>query len=220
MSDHRYRDVSGQKFGLLTAVEPCGRDKFGNVKWLCKCDCGNETTAVLGTLVHGSKKSCGCLFKRYYTENKRLYNVWRGMINRCENENTSSYHLYGKRGIKVCDEWHVFKSFLDWSMNNGYDQNAPRGKCTLDRIDVNGDYCPENCRWVDMKTQGKNFRKNHRYNINGEELLLEEAANKYGISKHTIKSRLRYGWDVERAVTTPPLIDRSNQRKRSNSPLP
>ena len=134
----------------------------------------------------------------------RLHNVWIMMKQRCNNPKTCEYHRYGGRGIKVCDEWASFNNFRDWAMSNGYDPDAPRGKCTLDRIDNDGDYEPSNCRWVDMLEQMKNRpRRGCYYEYHGECHTLYEWAKIIGASHNLLRSRIRYGWDIERVLNTP-----------------
>lgn len=134
----------------------------------------------------------------------RLHNVWIMMKQRCNNPNTGEYHRYGGRGIKVCDEWASFANFRDWAMANGYDPAAPRGACTLDRVDNDGNYEPSNCRWVDMKEQMKNRPKRGvYYEYNGESYTLYDWAALTGIDFRSLRSRIRYGWDIEKALTTP-----------------
>lgn len=159
-------DISGQKFGKLTPIEETDKRSGTSPIWICRCDCGNIVEVRKKNLLEGITRSCGCLRKEYYaqrrTHNKsrsRLYGVWHGMVNRCTNPNTINYNDYGGRGIKVCEEWlNSFQLFSEWATVNGYDEQAPRGQCTLDRIDPDGDYSPQNCRWVDMKTQINNRR--------------------------------------------------------------
>ena len=159
------RDLTGQRFGRLAVLELTGKKtKSGNVIWKCRCDCGNVTEADSGSLRVGYKISCGC-FQRDHARalnmshggrNERLYLVWMDMRRRCRDENDKNYCNYGGRGIEVCEEWQDYETFREWAVTHGYDRDAKRGECTLDRIDVNGNYEPRNCRWVDLKTQANN----------------------------------------------------------------
>ncbi len=160
-------DIAGQKFGRLTAIRRVGhRDGYGYL-WLCRCDCGNETTVPVKMLRSGNTKSCGCLrkdkissvSKKHGESHKsRLYHVWVGMRQRCNDKNHKSYCNYGGRGITVCKEWDQFSSFMQWALKNGYREDAEYGDCTIDRINVNGNYEPSNCRWVNAAVQSLNKR--------------------------------------------------------------
>lgn len=162
----RRANLIGQRFGKLIVVSEAGNDKQRHALWHCKCDCGNEVDVITSQLTGGKTQSCGCLGREHRTESRtkhhkshtRLYNVWNGMRQRCNDPNHKSYSNYGGRGIKVCDEWSEYSVFEKWALENGYDVNAGYGVCTLDRIDVNGNYFPNNCRWVDIPTQAKNKR--------------------------------------------------------------
>lgn len=125
----------------------------------------------------------------------RVYGIWEHIIQRCENPNDTNYKNYGARGIRVCEEWHNSKVFIDWAYRNGYDNTL-----SIDRIDVNGDYCPENCRWADLYTQRNNTRRNHVIRVFGELLTLREAADKYGVKYNTLKTRIRRGMPPDTAV--------------------
>lgn len=163
-----FYDLTGQRFGRLTVIERHGSDRHGLATWRCLCDCGNEHICRGRVLRLGKTISCGCvnqeLRKKRTTKHDkrrtRIYGVWTSMKNRCYNPKSNRYHRYGARGITVCDEWREnFQAFYDWAMTNGYDENASKGKCTIDRIDNDKGYSPDNCRWVDMKEQSKNKSK-------------------------------------------------------------
>lgn len=164
-----FKELTGQRFGRLVVVERRGKI-CGLTAWLCRCDCGKQTVVAVSDLTKGHTKSCGCLrnevtanrLKKHGKKGTRLYTVWKGINQRCFNPANHGYDRYGGRGITVCAEWrNDFQAFYDWAMANGYDANAPRGQCTIDRIDNNKGYSPDNCRWVDMKTQIDN-RSNTR----------------------------------------------------------
>ena len=133
--------------------------------------------------------------------NTRLYNVWNNIKRRCYTKTNPSYKYYGGCGIGMCEEWRKsFSAFYEWSVKNGYNENAPKGECTIDRIDVNGDYQPSNCRWVSMKTQNLNRKANRIIEYNGETHTLVEWANILGINYSTLLYRFRRGWNTERAL--------------------
>ena len=200
-------DLIGLRYGNLTVIEYAGIKRH-LAHWKCLCDCGNVTVVSSNNLRSGTTKSCGCLKsqKAEHTlvkDNKRLYGVWAAMKRRCYNSNNSKYPAYGGRGIKVCDEWQRFEPFYKWSIANGYDENADFGKCTLDRINVNGDYCPSNCRWVTAKEQGNNTRVNRIITIDGVSRTYTQWEDAMGFPHKTISQRVRRGWtDTDAVLTT------------------
>ena len=170
----RFIDISGNHYGRLTVIA-----YQKNSKWLCRCDCGNYKTVLGSSLRNGNTRSCGCihseqLAKRNHKKRKhgctddRLYGIWQGMKQRCRDPSRKEYKNYGGRGIKICDEWlHDFGAFREWALNAGYDYNAEFMKCTIDRIDNDGNYEPNNCRWVNMKEQMKTRRNNRVRDLRG-----------------------------------------------------
>lgn len=200
-------DLTGKRFGKLTVIKKHNQDKWGGWNWLCMCDCGNETVVSGGHLRGLKTKSCGC--SRKETKNfthkmtgSRLYKVWHAMKSRCYYEKSEMFKHYGGRGITVCDEWkNSFISFYDWSIKNGYDENAERGQCTIDRIDVNGNYEPNNCRWATIKQQANNTRRNHFIEYNGKTQTVSQWANELGVEPDSIFNRLQKGFTEEEALT-------------------
>ncbi|WP_076231638.1 hypothetical protein [Clostridium botulinum] len=204
-------DLTNQKFGKLTVIEYAGKAKEGRMSmWKCKCDCGNICTVRGSCLKNGHTKSCGCIRSnklvkinkskvKHGKSNTRLFKIWNGMKQRCYYEKMQDYEYYGGKGIKVCDEWlNNFVSFYNWAINNGYKENL-----TIDRKDINGNYEPSNCKWSSIKQQARNRRSNKLITYEGETKTLAEWCEKYNILGTTVNERLKRGWSVEEALTTP-----------------
>ena len=203
-------DLTNQRFGRLVAIEPDGKNKYGRVVWKCKCDCGNYINVNSNSLSQNKTRSCGCLSNERRKSGNirrthggcgtRLYRIWKNMKKRCNNPNSPDYiKWYGSHNIKVCDEWNnSFESFRDWAMSNGYNDNL-----SIDRIDVDGDYSPNNCRWSTNITQANNKHNVNRIEYNGESHTVTEWANIIGVNRQTLYYRLFvYKWSIERALTT------------------
>lgn len=208
------KNLVGMKFGRLTVISraenhvtPSGGTK---AQWNCECECGNHVIVTTCNLTTGNSKSCGCYGDEirktssitHNQRHSRLYGVWSNIKDRCYNESSGCYKNYGGRGICMCDEWKdSFESFSLWAYGNGYDPSADRFKCTIDRIDVNGMYCPDNCRWVDQKTQSNNRRNTFYITTNEETHTLSEWSDITGIKYHTLFARInKLGWEPEAAL--------------------
>lgn len=201
-------DLTGQKFGRLLVIgkgDYIQKPKRKVYKWICKCDCGKIIQVRQNSLITGATKSCGCIVKDgKYKEikNHRLRGVWHSMRLRCNNPNNKSYIYYGGRGIAVCPEWNDkdngYIAFYEWAVNNGYKEGL-----TIDRINVNGDYGPNNCRWIANDIQQTNKRNNHIIEYNGEVKCIAEWARIYGLRPDTLRYRVKHGWSIEKALKTP-----------------
>lgn len=208
----RFKDLTGQKFGRLTVLrkatdEEIGdRDRKRGVFWCCQCDCGNTELVIVPSVVlkSGHTQSCGCIQKektsKHGLSNSRIYSIWSSMKDRCLNPNHHAFNCYGGRGITICKEWmDSFESFHSWALENGYKEGL-----TIDRIDVNGNYEPSNCRWVTMKEQGNNRRTNHLVTFNGKTLTMSQWCEELNVPPYIVKSRInQHKWSIEQALTTP-----------------
>ncbi len=198
--------MEGERFHNLTALHP---DPSCGTKWVFRCDCGVEKSISKSKVVSGQTVTCGsCEYhSKHLAKAKtthggaytRFYELYKGMIKRCYYEKAINYHQYGGRGIYVCDEWrHDFQAFREWSESHGW-----REGLTLDRIDNDGPYSPDNCRWVDEVVQGNNRSTNKILEFRGESKTASQWADKLGIPRKTLYERLRRGWSTEDALTRP-----------------
>lgn len=202
----RVINMEGKTYGRLTVLQRVG-SKNNRAMWECVCECGKHIITSGHALRRGNTKSCSCLqkdkasmrLKTHGMSSTNLYTTWANIRKRCEDPSSQDYRYYGSRGISVCKEWHDSEVFISWALASGYKQGL-----TIDRINNNGNYCPENCRWVDRKTQSRNSRKNYLITFRGETHCISEWSEITNIDQNTIRCRIRrYGWDIERALTTP-----------------
>lgn len=197
-------DLTGQRFGRLIVVRK-GENKGKYTTWVCKCDCGNVKCIRTDSLRSGVTVSCGNHQYEHFknrkykypvdVRNKRLRNIWHGMLNRCNNEEHKAYKSYGGRGIKVCQDWNNYVSFARWALNNGYSNEL-----TLDRIDNNGNYEPSNCKWSSIQEQHNNRQNSRHETINGITKTVSEWAKEYGLYANTVYRRLDRGISIEDAL--------------------
>lgn len=214
----RFDDLTGMVFDNLEVIGKAEKSKTGLMRWRCKCTlCGSEIIAFASGLKRGRSKMCvECSHKRRGTHGlsrDRIYPVWQAIIRRCENPNNEHYHDYGGRGIAVCEEWHDVRKFAEWAYKNGFNPTAKRGECTIERRDVNGNYCPDNCFWADMKTQGRNKRNNHFLQTDTRSKTLTDISEEVGLLATTIAGRLNRGWSIDDALNTPADKRRGGHRK-------
>lgn len=206
-------DLTGQQFSRLKVLGKAGKDKRGATLWLCECSCGERTTALAYQLRNGGKKSCGCLSREKAKENftkhgdwgSRLHVLWKGIKSRCYNPNNVSYKNYGGRGIKMCLEWKDnFVAFRDFMLSIGYDDTLPTGIQTIERINVNGNYEPSNCKLVSKKEQNYNKRISRVYTYKGETKTLTEFSEEYKLDVENLYNRIdNYGYTIEEAIEKP-----------------
>lgn len=205
-SESHIANMEWKKYGELTVIEK-SKSNINGVYWICQCSCGKKVEVLGASLRRGDVKSCGCLRIKKSTKHglskSRIRTIWKGMMERCYNKNSCEYHNYGGIGIKVCEEWHNVEVFAEWAHSNGYDGNAERGKCTIDRIDNSKGYSPDNCRWVEQKIQANNKRTNLKLEYNGTTKTLaqwcEELNLDYGKTWYRIR---KLNWDVTKAFET------------------
>lgn len=202
----RFVDLTGKHFDKWKVLERAP-DKGKNRYWLCECECG--TIKIVGGrhLVSGASKSCGCSFP--VGENavnfkhgdrasrNRLYKIWCEMKARCLSQNNSNYKRYGSRGISICEEWlHDYTAFKAWALSHGYADNL-----TIERMDNDGNYCPENCKWATPKEQANNRRTTRKFEYQGVVLSIKGHCERLNLNRHTVSTRLSRDWTFEEAIT-------------------
>lgn len=213
-------DLTGQRFGKLVVLRKDISDqnsKYKCPRWVCKCDCGAIVIKLGRTLKRYKVLSCGCSDSEIFTSKEKLYGVWVAIKQRCYNSNDKAYSHYGGRGICVCEEWlNSYSTFREWAYANGYSVEDSFHNCTIDRIDVDGNYCPSNCRIVSRKVQNDNTTRTSYITYNGETHTLKEWSEITGILCHTLWGRINQsGWDEIDAITTPVNTSMRNKRAKA-----
>lgn len=197
-------DLMGMRFGRLSVIAKT-RINGCRVAWVCKCDCGNETTTLTTELLRGRTKSCGCYHNEKFGDavrkhgqyKTRLYRIWGNMLQRCGNQKNDSYSLYGAKGIAVCDEWKEFEAFGKWALENGYTDAL-----SIDRIDNSKGYSPDNCRWATPQEQTDNRGCSVHISFDGKNQTLKRWSEETGIPYRKLLWRINNGWSTEKALTT------------------
>lgn len=201
------KDLTGQQFSRWTVLIRADNDAQGQAQWHCVCQCGTKAVVRGRDLRKGKSRSCGCLQKdiaaqvktTHGASNTRLHRIWCAMKQRCFDKTAQKYARYGGRGITVCKEWLSFCVFEKWARQNGYTDNL-----SIDRINNDGNYSPQNCRWSTSKEQARNKSTNHLLFFRGKSQSIAQWAEETGIGYYALRSRInQYHWPIEKALTTP-----------------
>lgn len=210
MSAERVTDWTvfvGRKINMITINNLSGKDRHGNQMFDCTCDCGKHFIAIATAVNKERVRSCGCLQRNTASKmatthgqsKTRLYSIWNAMRTRCRNANTNRSTCYKRKGVKVCDEWDNFSNFYEWSIRNGYND-----KLSIDRIDNNGNYSPENCRWTTNKIQMNNTSRNRFIEYHGKRKTVSEWADFLGVNYKYFHQKLKENdWDISKVMQLP-----------------
>ena len=198
----KFKDLTGLTFGYLHVIERAPSKQSGGkpvTSWKCKCQCGKMTIVSSSSLQRGTTVSCGCKKRKHgFANRERLYDIWKNMRRRCYDLGNKRYAQYGGRGIGICEEWSEYSKFRQWALSNGYQPDL-----TIDRIDNNKSYSPENCRWATSKEQENNMSRNRILTYNGVSHTMSEWADILGLSYGAINHRVQRNWSMGRIVNTP-----------------
>lgn len=211
-------DLTGHKYGKLTVLRIDTDIPGKKKKWLCKCECGNETIVSGSNLRDGHTKSClKCGYEstkkaitKHGQSHTKLFYVWNSMKSRCENQKNKSYKDYGAKGISVCEEWHDSVNFFEWALRNGYKEGLE-----IDRIDVNGNYEPSNCRWINRLENANNKTNNKYISHNGETKTLAEWSRFYDVNYKNLSRLLIKGYSMNDAIKRIKSGDRTHKNSKN-----
>lgn len=212
----RLIDITGKRFNHLVVVKRVEGVDIKSPTWECLCDCGNTTMVRGSNLKSGAVKSCGCLREMknksrttHGMSNTRLYREWASIKRRCYTVSDKSYQDYGARGIRMCEEWKSsFESFMEWALNNGYDDSL-----TIERVNVDEGYSPDNCTWIPWEQQQGNRRNCYAFEYNGEIKNLAEWCRELNLPYSLIHNRItKLGWSFEKAIKEPVDIKKRNKK--------
>ena len=213
----------GKKYNHWTVLEKAESNKYGQPKWLCQCDCGKLRKLYLPHIKSGKSKSCGCCRKevlkkqnvKHGMSNTKIYNIWSSMKRRCYTKTQTAYKHYGARGIKICDKWldkdNGFMNFYNWAIKNGYHEGL-----SIDRINVDGNYEPKNCRWVTQKVQSNNTRRNVYIVYNEEKHTLKEWSDLLNLNYKAVFNRYQKGFSLQEVFYRGDLREKGGKNEKSN----
>ena len=214
-------DLTGQRFGKLVVIKRAENSPSHDTRWACQCDCGRKTISYSAELRNGMTKSCGCLRKDPGKEphyihggaKTRLFKIWIDMKSRCYYESNTRFNRYGGRGISVCKEWdESFSTFRDWALQHGYQDDL-----SIDRINVDGNYEPSNCRWATSKQQGRNKENTVYVLLNGKLVSLYDAADYLGIKTKSAWCRYSRGQRISDEIERLDGVVQKDVRKYTKS---
>lgn len=200
-----FEDLTGKTYNMLTVIKRLPNNSSGATVWECQCECGRITKVRSSNLKNGNVKSCGCLKHRststtHNKSNTKLYGIWNAMKQRCYNPNYHAYKNYGGRGIIICDDWvNSFNNFYNWAINNGYQEGL-----SIERINVDDNYYPNNCTWITLAQQAQNRRSCHMFCYNNKKQNLTQWCNELGLDYKLVHNRIfKLNWSFERAISEP-----------------